>query len=102
MLNCADRLGHADVKITLREYTHVLPKHDDHAADEVQHVTKSVADHCQLDPATAGTISGAARQLWDAMADLGWVDSYGGVESARLIPAMVAFARSEAKKLATD
>lgn len=40
----------------------------------------------------------AAEQLWRALAGLGLVDSFGGGQSARVLPAALAFIRYEANR----
>jgi len=46
----------------------------------------------------AEAVTSAARLLWDALADLGMVDDFGGLQCERVLPEALAFIGYEANR----
>ena len=49
-----------------------------------------------IDDETAENVIRSSEPLWDALDELGLVDSWGGMEFVRLLPDVLAFIRREA------
>ena len=72
---------------------------DHHQADsmtDIPHLDDAVAKALGVEPDHAAAIAAAAEPLWDALADRGIIDTYGGMECVRVLPAALAFIHQQA------
>lgn len=61
-------------------------------------LVEAIASELGISREDAGSLHVLARPLWKRMAALGIVDSYGGAECVRLLPAMLRYVQHEANK----
>jgi len=57
-----------------------------------------ISNDLGVDISAAREVAGAAAELWDELAGLGWVDGFGGAESLRIIPLALSYIQHEANK----
>lgn len=65
------------------------------------HLTQRLAAELGISAAAAASLSQAAEPLWNALAALGWVDTFGGMECTRVLPEAISFIHRTANQAST-